>query len=81
MRKSVNALKGVCAVAAILLVLASCSANRDFVAASRAFVDAVGPEYLSYVRSDPSLDESAKDLRENTVRMYDAAVKAAEEGR
>lgn len=63
-----------------LLLLAGCCATPDptFVAASRATIDAVAPEYLGYVQADPALDAEQKARRVATIARWREAIEARE---
>jgi len=40
--------------------------------------DVIAPEYLEYVKADPTLDQAAKDRRGRTVATWGDSIKAHE---
>ena len=58
--------------------IAGCSTvSNTYLSADRATYQAVGPEYLNYVRSDSSLSESQKQIRIGTVESWQKRIDAA----
>tara|TARA_R100001460_G_scaffold27881_6_gene55918 strand:+ start:3161 stop:3397 length:237 start_codon:yes stop_codon:yes gene_type:complete len=63
----------------VLGLLASCaSPSESFVASERLYHDVIAPEYLEYVKADPTLDQAAKDRRGRTVATWGDSIKAHE---
>lgn len=66
----------------LLVALCSClcgclNVQREYVEADVATYEAITPEYLKYVEDDASLDGDEKDLRRNTVAIWEARITAA----
>jgi hypothetical protein len=61
------------------VLVAACQApDPTFVAAARAFYDAVAPEYAAYVAGDPALDAGQKARREKTLARFREAIEVRE---
>lgn len=76
--KQSTRLRSLSLIALLLCIPACTTLDPTMVDAGRAFVDAVGPEYLAYVEKDKTLDVAAKERRQLTVRLFDNALKVRE---
>lgn len=55
-----------------IVLLSGCSvADANLVTSSRAFLDAVGPEYRTYVEEDWHLTSEERENRFRTLRAHD----------
>ena len=61
-------------------VAPACAAGPDptFVLAARDTLNAVAPEYLRYVDSDPALSQEQRDRRHRTIGRFEEAIKSRE---
>ena len=64
--------------AVLALLLAGCAGPQEFVGAQRAYFEAIGPEYKSYVQADPELTEEQKRRRMLTLRTWEISIRAEE---
>ena len=55
-----------------------CTVEANFVRASRAVHDTIVTDFLEYTEADPNLDESQKQIRRDTVRLWGEQIEAAE---
>ena len=53
--------------------------NQAYIAADRATLEAIGPEYKAYVLADTTIDEGEKALRLDTLRSWEHRTRSAEE--
>ena len=66
-------------IAALTLGAVGCTQpTKLYLEADRATYDAIGPEYLNYVKRDGSLDPEAVNVREATVRTWRERIEAHE---
>ena len=62
------------------LFLAGCPSVPDlYVEADRLTYEAIAPRYEKYLDDDTAIDDSTRDLRKNTLKSWDARLRAAEE--
>jgi hypothetical protein len=62
-----------------LLVVSCCSINQDFVETCDSTWQVIGPEYVEYVKSDETLDESTKAIRLRTAEIFTKLIEKAKE--
>ena len=64
---------------AIAFVLGGCTVQSQYVDADRLTYEAVAPEYLGYVESDPYMSPEETDRRRATVASWKARIGAGGE--
>jgi hypothetical protein len=57
-------------VLVVVLALCACTPTQAFAEAEKATYDAIAPEYLQYVRSDPALSSEEVARREALIRAW-----------
>lgn len=66
-------------LALILLLSFTGCLNQAYIAADRATLEAIGPEYKAYVLADTTIDEGEKALRLDTLRSWEHRTRSAED--
>jgi len=62
----------------LLLALSLGCASAPYVAADKATYEAIAPEYSNYVRTDSTLSDAQKKIREDTLSTWKRRIEAGE---
>lgn len=68
----------VCIGVWLCICTSGCTLNAQFVAAEVATYEAIGEEYVDYVRNDPKLDAATKVTRCRTIEFWKATLDEAQ---
>jgi hypothetical protein len=59
----------------LVVLLAGCSLNQEFLKTTDEMWSIVGPEYAAYVQADANLDDAQKRVRVRQVEIYTDTLK------
>jgi len=73
-------LSGAAAALFAATAFGGCAApDASFVRAERATYNAIAPEYVGYVSSDPALSDEQKARRQRTIQTWDLSIRQHEQ--